>query len=308
MDKERIMNCGICGKKDGEEQGYHRKCLRVLFGKPTLPEIRLSLSDVPLEAQKMAGKMSISGVQPKLIMSLEKGRLIPVSSGGLFILKPQTEAFRSLPENENLCMNITQGLKISVPPHGLFQLTDGTRAYIVKRFDRTAPNDRKRCEDFSQILGVDKYTGSVEQVGRNLMEVSEFPGIDAQLLFERVLLNFLVGNGDAHLKNYSVLEDDSGKLRLSPAYDIVCSKLVIPDEEDSALTINGKHNRITRADFEKLSSYLRIPGKPAADIFKRMSKIKDVAKEMIDCSPLKNGDKKFVLDIVEERFSRIYKT
>jgi len=308
MDKERTMNCGICGRRDGEEKGYHRKCLRTLFGKAALPEIKLSLPDVPLEAQKMAGKMSISGVQPKLIMSLEKGRLVPVSSGGLYILKPQTEAFRSLPENENVCMNITQGLQISVPPHGLFELADGTMAYIVKRFDRITPKDRKRCEDFSQILGLDKYTGSVEQIGRRLMEVSEFPGIDAQLLFERILLNFLLGNGDAHLKNYSILEDDNGTLRLSPAYDIVCSKLVIPDEEDSALAINGKNNKLTKADFKKLSEYFQIPNKPAADIFKRMSKIRDIAEVEIGCSLLKDGDKETVSDIIEERFARIYPT
>lgn len=302
------MNCPICGNKSGQEQGYHRVCLKAIFGKPALPGIELKLSDVPLEAQKMAGKMSISGVQPKLVMSLEKGHLVPVSSGGLYILKPQTEAFRSLPENENACMNIAGQLKITVPPHGLFKLADGTMTYIVKRFDRSSSNERKRCEDFSQILGLDKYTGSVEQVGRKLMEVSEYPGIDSQLLFETVLLNFLLGNGDAHLKNYSILEDDAGDLRLSPAYDIVCSKLVIPDEEDSALTINGKRNKITRADFEELSNYLRIPNKPAAAIFRRMSGIKDVAKDEIDRSLLSNEDKVTVDDIFADRFSRIYPT
>ncbi len=302
------MNCGICGKKDGEERGYHRKCLKELFGKPTLPEIKLSLSDVPLEAQKMAGKMSISGVQPKLIMSLEKGQLAPVSSGGLYILKPQTEAFRSLPENENAYMNITQEIKIDVPPHGLFELADGTRAYIVKRFDRITQDNRKRCEDFSQILGLPKYTGSMEQVGRKLMEVSEFPGIDAQMLFERILLNFLLGNGDAHLKNYSILEDDNGKLRLSPAYDIVCSKLVIPDEKDSALTINGKHNKIARSDLEKLPEYLQIPDKAADNIFKRMSLVKDIAVEEIERSQLNEEDKDAFLNIIEERYSRTYST
>ena len=302
------MTCGICGKGGGEEKNYHRKCLRALFGKPVLPEIKLSLPDVPLEAQKMAGRMSISGVQPKLIMSLEKGRLIPVSSGGLYILKPQTEAFRSLPENENICMNIAQGLKIDVPPHGLLELADGTMAYIVKRFDRTTPKDRKRCEDFSQILGLDKYTGSVEQIGRRLMEVSEFPGIDAQLLFERILLNFLLGNGDAHLKNYSILEDDKGTLRLSPAYDIVCSKLVIPDEEDSALTINGKRNKIARSDFEKLTEYLQIPEKAVTNIFKRMSAAKEISGEEVERSILKDGDKKMIRDIMEDRYTRIYPT
>ena len=140
------------------------------------------------------------------------------------------------------------------------------------------------------------------------MEVSEYPGIDAQLLLERILLNFLLGNGDAHLKNYSILEDASGKLRLSPAYDIVCRKLVILDEEDSALTINGKRNKISMGDFEKLSEYLQIPDKAAADIFKRMSAAKDISGEEIDRSLLKDGDKEMFRDIIEDRHTRIYPT
>jgi serine/threonine-protein kinase HipA len=300
------MNCGICGGEKGEERGYHRSCLRSLFGRSGLPGIALTLSDVPLEAQKMAGKMSISGVQPKLVMALERGRLVPVSSGGQYILKPQTNAFRNLPENENTCMNIAGRLGIRVAPHGLFELADGSRAYVVRRFDRLASGERMRCEDFSQILGIGKYSGSVEQMGHSLMEVSEFPGIDAQLLFERVLLNFLVGNGDAHLKNYSVLEDDKGNMRLSPAYDIVCSKLVIPDEEDSALAINGKKNKIGRQDFERLADYLGIPDKATEDIFGRMSLTRQVAQEEINHSLLNGEGKNTALGIVAERHSRIY--
>ncbi|MCD6320115.1 MAG: HipA domain-containing protein [Candidatus Desulfofervidaceae bacterium] len=301
----KIMNCGICGNGGGEEKGYHRRCLKALFGSPILPEIRLKLSDVSLEAQKMAGKISISGVQPKLVLSLDKKCLVSTPSGGLFILKPQTETFRNLPENENICMNIAGRLGITVPPHGLFQLADGTWAYVVRRFDRTLAGEKKRCEDFSQVLGLDKYTGSIEQVGRKILDLSEFPGIDAQLLFERVLLNFLLGNGDAHLKNYSILEDDVGNLRLSPAYDIVCSKLVIPSEEDSALTINGKRNCLGRIDFEILSDYLRIPDKASADIFRRMSKIREAATVEIGHSLLDDEGKEVFLEIVEERFSRI---
>ena len=301
------MNCGICGNMGGEEKGYHRTCLKALFGSPILPEITLKLFDVSLEAQKMAGKISISGVQPKLVLSLDKKCLVSNPSGGLFIMKPQTGAFRNLPENENACMNIAGRLGIAVPPHGLFALADGTWAYIVRRFDRISPAERKRCEDFSQILGLDKYAGSIEQVGRKILELSEFPGIDAQLLFERVLLNFLLGNGDAHLKNYSILEDDRGYLRLSPAYDIVCSKLVIPDEEDLALAINGKRNRIGRIDFEVLSDYLRIPDKASADIFRRMSKTREMAAVEIDHSLLEDEDKEVLLAIIEERFSRLYR-
>ena len=115
---------------------------------------------------------------------------------------------RNLPENENICMNIAAQLEIDVPAHGLFQLKDRSRAYVVKRFDRMPSGEKLRCEDFAQILGQDKYRGSVEQVSKRLKGISEFPGLDAQFLFERVVLSFLLGNGDSHLKNYSILETE----------------------------------------------------------------------------------------------------
>src|SRR5207248_8289347 len=111
--------------------------------------------------------------------------------------------------------------------------------------------------------------GSMERIGKKIGELSSVPGLDVQLFFERVLLNFLLGNGDAHLKNFSMLETDDGGLRLSPAYDIVCSKAVIPKETDCALTLNGKSDKIKRRDFEKFSEALKIPPKVVADIVDR---------------------------------------
>src|SRR5205823_10921148 len=109
------------------------------------------------------------------------------------------------------------------------------------------------------------------RIGKKIRESSSVPGLDAQLFFERVLLNFLLGNGDAHLKNFSLLETEDGALRLSPAYDIVCSKAVIPKETDFAITLNGKSDKITRRDFEKFSETSKIPTKVVADIFERFS-------------------------------------
>ena len=225
--------CEICGKESEDESGYHPACLRRLFGTPSLPIIELTHGEVLARAQEMAGRMSISGVQPKLSMSRQGSRLVPVTDGGQFILKPQTERFPLLPQNENLCMTIAERMEIDVPPHGLFNLRDDSPAYIVRRFDRTPDGQKLRCEDFLQILGEDdKYAGSVERIGKKIRELSSVPGLDAQLFFERVLLNFLLGDGDAHLKNFSLLETKDGGLRLSPAHDIVCSKAVIPKETD----------------------------------------------------------------------------
>jgi serine/threonine-protein kinase HipA len=299
--------CDICGKSIEEQGRYHAACLRRLFGTSSLPAIELSHSDVLLKAQEMAGRMSISGVQPKLSISRQDSRLIPVTAGGQFILKPQTERFSLLPQNENLCMIIAEQMGIVVPPHGLFDLQDGSPAYIVRRFDRTKDGGKLRCEDFVQILGEDdKYSGSVERIGKKIRELSSVPGLDVQLFFERVLLNFLLGNGDAHLKNFSMLETDEGGLRLSPAYDIVCSKAVIPKETDCALTLNGKSDKIIPRDFERLGEALKIPTKPVSDIFKQFNQGYPMMLEEIQHSRLSAELKDKVRQIIEGRHQRLF--
>jgi serine/threonine-protein kinase HipA len=239
---------------------------RKVFGIDQEPSIDLTLAGVSLKAQEMVGKMSISGVQPKLSVRLTGKDSVPIlevsGRSGQYILKPQVQAFLNLPENEELCMSIAGNLGIDTPPHCLVHLKDGTLAYVVKRFDR-AGRRKIHQEDFAQILEkTDKYNGSVEEIGMKLKTVSEVPGLDVQLFFERVVFNFLIGNGDAHMKNYSIIYDEEGRVRLAPAYDLVCSRIVIPEEAgESALTIQGKKNRIKRKDMDLLADYLGIPEK-----------------------------------------------
>jgi serine/threonine-protein kinase HipA len=299
--------CDICGEEHGGASRYHPTCLRRLFGTPTLPAVALSHGDVLAKAQEMAGHMSISGVQPKLSMSRRGAQLVPVTEGGQFILKPQTERFPLLPQNENLCMLIAGRLGMDVPPHGLFDLRDGSPAYVVRRFDRTPDGQKLRCEDFLQILGEnDKYAGSLERVGKRIRELSSVPGLDAQLFFERVLLNFLLGNGDAHLKNFSLLETDDGELRLSPVYDIVCSKAIIPRETDCALTLNGRSDKIRRRDFETLAETLKIPAKVVASIFVRFGEAYSMMLDEIAHSRLSADWQEKVRMVVEARHQRLY--
>jgi serine/threonine-protein kinase HipA len=307
MDQGMTEHCDICGKALDDERRYHSACLRHLFGTPALPSVELTHSGVLAKAQDMAGRMSISGVQPKLSMSRQGSKLIPVTTGGQFILKPQTERFPSLPQNENLCMMIAGLLEITVPPHGLIDLRDGSPAYLVRRFDRTRDGGKLRCEDFAQILGEDdKYSGSMERIGKKILELSGVPGLDAQLFFERVLLNFLLGNGDAHLKNFSMLESDDGGLRLSPAYDIVCSKAVIPNELDCALTLNGKHNKIGRGDFEQLAGVLKIPSKVVDSIFEGLAHGCPMMLDQVPHSRLSVDMQDKVRRIIEERQNRMF--
>ena len=280
------------------------KFLKKMFHTSASPIIDFGLEEMSQKAQKLTGKLSISGVQPKLSVKFDKksNSLIPVAEGGVYILKPQISAFPNIPENEQCCMDMAEEFKIDVPLHCLLPLKDGSWAYIVKRFDRES-GVKIHQEDFSQILEIeDKYKGSAEQIGRKLKEISTAPGYDVQLFFERVVFNFIIGNGDAHLKNYSISYKDQETIRLTPAYDLVSSKLVIPDETDSALTINGKKNKFTRGDFDKLAEYLNVPSKIR---YEKFEKSLSLMETVIQDSKIKNERQKKFIDIIKERLSRL---
>jgi len=283
-----------------------KKYLKILFGVNYLPKINLGLTDISMAAQEMAGKLSISGVQPKLSMKLnEKNKELEVTGeDGEYILKPQIQTFRNIPQNENLCMDIAAELGIDVPPHMLISLKDKTLAYIVKRFDRIK-GEKLHQENFFQILGEkDKYKGSMESIGRKLKEISDIPGLDAQIFFERVLFFFIIGNGDAHLKNFSIIYDKENRIRLSPAYDIVSSKLAIPGEEDSALTINGKKNKLSREDFDILAKSLEIHTKTS---YKNILSNIKIINNLLETSIFSAEEKKSLSNIAQERSSRLLK-
>lgn len=281
-----------------------KKLIKTIFNTAKLPVIEFGLQDISREAQKVTGKLSISGVQPKLSVKLDRrnNSLISVPKGGEYILKPQTSAFSNIPENEQCCMDIAAEFKIDVPPHCLLRLNDGSWAYIIKRFDRDSGR-KIHQEEFAQILALgDKYKGSVEQIGRKLNDISSAPGYDKQLFFERVVFSFIIGNGDAHLKNYSIAHKDKETIRLTPVYDIICSKLVIPDEDDSALTINGKKNKLKREDFDKLAEYLNVPIKIRYETFEKKLNLMEAI--IANSKIAREAQGKFV-DIIKERLSRL---
>ena len=282
----------------------NEKFLKEMFNSSKIPVIDFGLGDIFRKAQELSGKLSISGIQPKLFVKLneKQNMLIPVAEGGEYILKPQTSTFPNIPENEQCCMDIAEELDIEVPLHCLIPLKDKSLAYVVKRFDREK-SVKIHQEDFGQILEqTDKYKGSVEQIGRKLKEISSAPGYDAQLLFERVVLNFILGNGDAHLKNYSIAYRDKDNIRLTPAYDIVCSKLVIPGDEDSAITIHGKKNKLLREDFYQLGDDFSIPIKIRYEKFGNKF---NVMRRIIETSSIAKEKQGQFLEIIKERINRI---
>ena len=304
------LSCQISEPDLVLHEGYHTRCCRKLFGTTSPPKVLFSTPDVAGEAQKMVGKMSISGVHPKLsvIHDRKKHQLTVVEREGLYILKPPTERFESLPENENLCMNIASTYGIEVPSHGLLPLMDERLVYVVKRFDRLEDGSKLQQEDFQQLLQTnDKYSGSYERIANFIKKYSSVPGLDLIRLFERALLFYVLGNGDAHLKNFSLLRKKEVDYQLSPAYDIVNSRLVLPEEkEDMCLSLQGKKNRLSGGDFRRLSEHFGLTRKQLDNSLARLNELKPSIEKMIEESFLSQRLKDRFFEIFKERRRRIF--
>ncbi len=213
-----------------------------------LQDLPYTAADQIFEAAARAPKMSIQGVQPKLSAGLNtrKNGFELVDTGGRYILKPQNPQYRHLPENEDLSMRLAAAAGIPVPLHGLVYSKDGSMTYFIRRFDR-AGKKKLAVEDFAQLLGLSrdtKYDASMEKVAQVIERYCTFPAVEKIKLFKLTLVNFLIGNEDMHVKNFSLLTRE-GKVELTPAYDILNTTIVLPEEkEEIALPIKGKKRKL----------------------------------------------------------------
>lgn len=233
-----------------DERLYSEKGLKLLS--PVLKELDIlhfSAEELRFEAMIRATKMSIQGVQPKLgaTLNIKEGRFDLVDKNGKFILKPQHPVFPELPQNEDITMRLAETIGIDTPLHGLVYLKDNSFTYFIKRFDRKGQKSKIPVEDFAQLAGMrrdTKYRYSMEKLVKLIDDYCTFPAIEKAKLFKLVLFNFLVGNEDMHLKNYSVIVHN-GKVQLSPAYDLLNSTIVLKgDAEEIALSLKGKKKHL----------------------------------------------------------------
>jgi serine/threonine-protein kinase HipA len=218
--------------------------------------------------QRMAGQVSLSGVQRKISAGLSSDRLtLQVGTqGGQFILKPATATYPALPENEHLSMRLAKLLDVETPLCGLVPMQDGSLSYIVHRFDRPWTGGKRRQEDFCQLSGrpaKDKYTGSAELCARLVRANVAEPLVDLLQLYRMFICAWCMGNGDLHLKNLSVFDADGGLTKITPAYDLVNTRLTIRDDT-LALPIQGRKARLRRADWLAFAAYCAIPTAAAA--------------------------------------------
>ena len=216
-----------------------------------LKDLNYSADEQRHEAAKRATKMSIQGVQPKLsaILNIQQSKFEIVDVKGKYIIKPQHHTYPQLPENEDLTMKMASKCGIITPIHGMVYSKDGTLSYFIKRYDRVGKNSKLHVEDFAQLAGEKrdtKYEYSVEKLIKLIDENCTFPQIEKIKFFKRFLFNFLVGNEDMHLKNYSIISQND-KIELCPAYDFLNSSIVLgKDVEETALTLKGKKKNMTK--------------------------------------------------------------
>ena len=289
------MKCLFCYKdlKEGQTD-YHPACARKFFGvknAPKLPYVRAQLGD--LARKVVRAQTTLTGVQAKLSLDIDKGgrnlpdRFTIVGLWGRFILKPQTDTYRALPELEDLTMHMAEAAKIMTVPHCLIRFSDGELCYITRRIDRLAGGGKVPMEDMCQLTGrltEYKYKGSYEQIAKAIRRYSSAPQLDVVNFWEVVVFSWITGNADMHLKNFSLYNPDGG-YTLTPAYDMLATTLVMPeDTEELALTLNGKKRKLRKADFIRSITSTGVDEKVIENMARRFGRVLPSWFDLIDRS------------------------
>lgn len=253
-----MKRCPITYEEISDQEEYSERGLKLLS--PHLKKLfplEYSAAEQRREAIARAGKMSIQGVQTKLSAQLKvkEGHLEIVDQAGHYILKPQSEYYPELPENEAITMTLASTIGLEVPVHGLVYSIDGSMTYFIKRFDRIGHNKKLALEDFAQLSQASrdtKYQSSMEKVADIITDKKipvSYPVIEAVKLLKLTLFNFLVGNEDMHLKNFSLITREQ-KIQLAPCYDLLNSTISQANtKEELALPLNGRKTNLRKKDF-----------------------------------------------------------
>ncbi len=288
-----MSKCLYCYQEtDGGD--FHPKCARKIFGSaniPTMPYTRQNIGELAKEIVK--SRTTITGVQAKLSMDLSKGaknepaRFTIVGLWGGYILKPKSDKYPTLPENEDLTMHLAEIAKIETVPHCLIRFSDGELAYLTRRIDRDSNGKKYLMEDACQLserMASDKYKSSYENIAKLIAKFSSTPALDLVKFWEVVVFSWLTGNSDMHLKNFSLISFAPGVYNLSAAYDLLNVHLVINDNEELALTLDGKKSRIKPQNFINAMTKSGLNPKTAENIFKKFVKVAPKWYNFIDQS------------------------
>ena len=283
------MNCLCCGKalKNDDGIGWHKACVKRFFATTKLPDIDIDEQKLKVLAEESINKgYTVPGVQKKLSLHLlsEPGnpRLTLVNYPTGYILKPQVEQFKAMPEAEQLVMSMADMIGISTV-------------------------EMLAMEDFCQLdyrLTQDKYKGSYERCAKIIEKYSSRVGLDMAEFYMRIVFSFVTGNSDMHLKNFSLIETEagSGDYVLSPAYDLLPVNVIMPeDTEQLAIPMNGKKRNVRRKDFLIFADECGLSRVSAEKMISLVVKNKDKMKKMCDESYIPEKMKSDFNHLIEER-------
>ncbi len=297
-------------------------------GKNISPFLDFDRPDFAQFRREHSSRFSISGIQDKISLRLEKNRLVPTAEEGEFILKPIPNLdgipfLADIPANEHVTMQMASQLfRLPTAANGVLFFSDKTPAYVTRRFDwKSLCEEKFHQEDFCQLSERSeerggshyKYDSSYEEVGELLYRFCPAAAVEVLKLFRLILFNYLIGNGDAHLKNFSLLENSDGDMLLSPAYDLLNTTLHFPNESRTALDFfktfetpsfssNGFY---AVADFLELANRLGLPKKQTQQSILEFGNSYAAVDLFIKHSLLSEKAQKNYLDIVADRIKAI---
>lgn len=308
--------CEVINDKEFAKLQFHKLCSREFFGKSIPPVLDYSQNQLQEMAKKLVlSRKTITGVQPKLSLTSNKiltnsslEKLTLVGLWGEYILKPKTDNYPELPQIEQVTMQLANFSKIKTVPFSLIRMKSGELAYLTKRVDRFK-KQKFHMEDMCQLterLTEHKYKGSHEQIAKTIKKYSDNPGLDLVNFYELILFCFLTGNNDMHLKNFSLLKLPHLGYNLCPAYDLVASELIVEgDDEELALTLNGKKKKLKKQDFITAMNNAGINDKVIDNLFKKYKHLTPFWYKIIDSSFLSDKMKSDYKIMVVKKLSQL---
>jgi serine/threonine-protein kinase HipA len=220
-------------------------------------------AEMTREYNEKRKRISISGVQEKYSLRQDKNNLILTDTGGTHILKPvpseRLDRVIDLPANEHVSMQIArQVFGVRTADCGMIFFDDGSPAYLTRRFDYKPDGSGKyQLEDFAALMGKTperegdnfKYNASYLDIANLIRRYAVAAPVVLLDFFRLLVINYLMANGDAHLKNFSLMETTQGDFVLSPAYDLLCTALHL---DDSVLAL---HEGLYKGDYDEKTYY-----------------------------------------------------
>ncbi len=321
-------NYCFCCLEPGFES-FCPKCLKILFDGKKVSHV-LSFTRPEFNEQKilLSTRLSISGIQIKHSLKLINNQLTLTERDGQFILKPIPlgvyDNLDSVPANEHLTMQIAkQVFNINTAFNTLVRFKDGELAYLTKRFDLVDDNKKFLVEDFAQIAGKTaetdgvnyKYNYSYEGIANLIKKNVPAYSIEIEKYFKLILFNYLINNGDAHLKNFSLYQNTKyGDYLLTPAYDLLCTRIHTPNESDLALELFVDNyesaeykfgSKYTLPDFFELGRRIGIKEKRITFIINNMILRSSQIDDLVGRSFLSGNVKTLYSSFVKERLDRL---